>query len=123
MVELWIPPLRRMPPGQDAVPFDVSARHFGVDTYDVATQEGASHHFWPAEDGTARQGIHRFRYAWPAELDLMARLAGLELEARYGDWHRRPFTSDSESHVSVWRSPAGPAEAPMAITRYSATHQ
>jgi SAM-dependent methyltransferase len=42
------------------------------------------------------------RYAWPSELDLMARLAGLGLQARWGGWERQPFTADSRLHVSVW---------------------
>jgi SAM-dependent methyltransferase len=103
VIELWVPPLRRMPPGQGAVPFEVSDGHLGFDTYDLTTQRGTSHHYWPGEDGTTRYGAHNFRYIWPAECDLMARLAGLEPEHRYADWDRSPFTSDSESHISVWR--------------------
>jgi SAM-dependent methyltransferase len=105
VIELWVPPLRRLPPGQVAVPFDVSERHLGFDTYDLATQQGTSHHYTTAEDGSIRYGASNFRYIWPAECDLMARLAGLEPEARWADWNRSPFTSDSESHVSLWRKP------------------
>ena len=105
VIELWVPPLRRFPPGQVAVPFDVSRRHLGFDTYDLATQQGTSHHYTTAEDGAIRYGASNFRYIWPAECDLMAQLAGLELEERVADWHRRPFTSASEGHVSVWRKP------------------
>ncbi len=105
VIELWVPPLRRFPPGQAGVPFEISDGHLGFDTYDLATQQGTSHHYWPVEDGTTRYGSSNFRYLWPAECDLMARLAGLELEARYADWDRSAFTSDSESHVSVWRKP------------------
>lgn len=118
VVELFVPPLRRLPPGQVAVPFEVSAAHTGFDTYDLVTQGCTSHHFWRAPDGTTRHDEGRFRYAWPAECDLMARLAGLELEARFGDWEGSPFTAESEQHVSVWRrhgegrdrgeDPAGP---------------
>ena len=103
VIELWVPPLRRFPPGQAAVPFDVSAGHVGFDTYDLVTQQGTSHHYWRTPDGSVRYGASNFRYIWPAECDLMAQLAGLELEQRYSDWDRSPFTSDSESHVSVWR--------------------
>ena len=105
VIELWVPPIRRMPPGQVAVPFEVSEAHLGFDTYDLATQRGTSHHYSPGEDGTTRYGAHHFRYLWPAECDLMAQLAGMELEDRFADWDESPFTSDSESHVSVWRKP------------------
>lgn len=105
VVELWVPPLRRLPPGQLAVPFDVSDGHLGFDTYDLVTQECTSHHYRRRRDGTVEYGAGRFRYAWPAELDLMAALAGLELETRWEDWMRSPFTCDSTEHVSVWRRP------------------
>jgi SAM-dependent methyltransferase len=105
VIELWVPPLRRFPPGQAGVPFDISERHLGFDTYDLATQQGTSHHYTTEPDGSIRYGASNFRYIWPGECDLMAQLAGLELEHRWADWHRSPFTSDSESHVSVWRKP------------------
>lgn len=102
VVELFVPPVRRLPPGQVAVPFDVSAEHTGFDTLDVVTQELTSHHYTRLADGTVRYGEGRFRYAWPAELDLMAQLAGMSLESRWGDWDRGPFLGTSEKHVSVW---------------------
>jgi SAM-dependent methyltransferase len=105
VVEVGVPSLRRLPPGQLAVPFDIGEGHVGFDTYDLVTQQAQSHHFYPVADGTVRYGVHNFRYVWPAECDLMARLAGMELEDRFADWHRSPFTADSESHVSVWRKP------------------
>jgi len=105
VVELWIPGIRRLPPGQVAVPFEISERHSGFDTYDLVTQQGTSHHFYPSPDGSARYEISNFRYIWPAECDLMARLAGLEFEQRVAGWDGAPFTSDSEGHVSVWRKP------------------
>ena len=105
VIELWVPPIRRMPPGQPAVPISVGDGHIVFDTYDLATQQCTSHHYWPEPDGTTRQDSGNFRYIWPAECDLMAQLAGLELEDRFADWDRTPFTSDSESHVSVWRKP------------------
>lgn len=111
VVELWVPGIRRFPPGQTAVPFEVTDRHVGFDTYDMATQQGTSHHYQRLEDGSARYGYSNFRYIWPSECDLMARLAGLELEQRVAGWDGAPFTSDSESHVSVWRKPlAAPDE-------------
>jgi SAM-dependent methyltransferase len=105
VIELWIPGIRRLPPGQAAVPFEVTDRHTGFDTYDLVTQQGTSHHYRRLDDGSTRYGRSNFRYIWPAECDLMARLAGLELEQRVADWDESPFTSDSESHVSVWRKP------------------
>jgi len=105
VVELLVPPLRRLPPGQLAAPFGVSEGHVGFDTFDLVSQQCSSHHYTRDADGTVRYGVGHFRYAWPAELDLMARLAGLDLEQRTGDWDGRPFTSDSERHVSVWRRP------------------
>lgn len=103
VIEVFVPQLRRLPPGQSAIPFDVSEQHVGFDTYDLVTQRATSHHYNRQPDGSYRYRPHNFRYVWPAELDLMGQLAGFSLEARYADWNRAPFTSDSASHVSVWR--------------------
>ena len=105
VIELWVPGIRRFPPGQAAVPFHVGEHHVGFDTYDMTTQQGTSHHYTRGDDGSVRYGASNFRYIWPAECDLMAQLASLEIEARYADWSKAPFTTDSESHVSVWRKP------------------
>lgn len=106
VVEVGVPGLRRLPPGSPAIPFDVSTSHLGFDTYDLVTQQAISHHYTREADGRFRYGQHNFRFVWPSELDLMARLAGMSLESRYGGWDRSEFTSDSTSHVSVWRRPA-----------------
>jgi len=106
VVEVYVPPLRRLPPGQVAVPFDVSEEHTGFDTFDLVTQQSQSHHYTRTADGTTRYDVGSFRYVWPAELDLMAQLAGMELERRTEDWTGAPFTSESERHVSVWRRPS-----------------
>ena len=106
VIELWIPGIRRFPPGQAAVPFHVGQHHVGFDTYDMTTQQGTSHHYERHSDGTVTYGASNFRYIWPAECDLMAQLAGMELECRVADWNGEPFTNDSESHVSVWQKPA-----------------
>ncbi|AVV46332.1 SAM-dependent methyltransferase [Streptomyces sp. P3] len=107
VVELGVPPLRSLPPGQVAVPFDVSERHLGFDTFDLVEQVLVSHHLTrDGDDGRYRRDASRHRYAWPAELDLMARIAGLERERRVADWDGSPFTQDSAKHVSVWRRPA-----------------
>ncbi|MGW1893705.1 class I SAM-dependent DNA methyltransferase [Streptomyces sp. NPDC002004] len=106
VIELGVPPLRFLPPGQVAVPFDVSERHLGFDTFDLVEQILVSHHFTrDGHDGCYRRGSSRHRYAWPAELDLMARIAGLELERRVADWDGAPFNQDSTKHISVWRKP------------------
>jgi SAM-dependent methyltransferase len=107
VIELGVPPLRFLPPGQVAVPFDVSEQHLGLDTFDLVEQMLVSHHFTrDGADGHYRRSNSRHRYAWPAELDLMARLAGLELERRVADWDGAPFAQDSTKHISVWRKPA-----------------
>ncbi|MEU4707490.1 class I SAM-dependent methyltransferase [Nocardia salmonicida] len=105
VVELWVPGIRRFPPGQAAVPFHVGSHHVGFDTYNLSTQQGTSHHYRHRPDGTVTYGASHFRYVWPAECDLMAQLAGLSLERRSADWLGTPFTDDSENHVSVWRKP------------------
>lgn len=105
VIEVGVPPLRRLVPGQVAVPFDVSDEHLGFDTFDLVTQQATSHHLNRQPDGSYRRGTHNYRYVWPSELDLMARLAGLELERRTQDWDGSPFGPSSESHVSVWRRP------------------
>ncbi|WP_406148014.1 class I SAM-dependent DNA methyltransferase [Streptomyces sp. NBC_01012] len=105
VIELGLPPLRLLPPTQAAVPFDVSERHLGFDTFDLVEQTLVSHHFTREDDGRYRRGASRHRYAWPAELDLMARIAGLRLERRVADWDGTPFTQNSTGHISVWRKP------------------
>jgi SAM-dependent methyltransferase len=108
LIELGVPALRRLPPGQTAVPMTAEDGHLVLDTYDLTTQACTSHHYRTLADGTTHHGSGRFRYIWPAECDLMAQLAGLELETRVADWDGSPFTSDSESHISVWRKPPLP---------------
>jgi len=86
------------------VPLDISPRHFGFDVYDVVTQQFSSQHF--ALDGAhIRPYPVPFRYVWPAELDLMARIAGMRLRERWADWHRSPFIATSTKHVSIWQTP------------------
>jgi SAM-dependent methyltransferase len=99
LVEVSVPDLQRLPRGERYRPFAVTDAHVGVDDYDVVTQGLVSHHLSPGHRASVP-----FRYAWPAELDLMARLAGLHLEHRWADWTRAPFTALSERHVSVWRT-------------------
>ena len=101
VIEVYIPELQRLPPGETVHAFTVTPTHLGFEEYDVATQIAFSHHYWVV-DGQLETFSAPFRYVWPSELDLMARLAGMTLRERWSSWQREPFTSDSRSHVSVW---------------------
>jgi SAM-dependent methyltransferase len=101
VIEVYIPELRRLPPGETVHAFTVTPQHLGFEEYDFATQIAFSHHYWVV-DGQLETFSAPFRYVWPSELDLMARLAGMALRERWSGWNREPFTSDSRSHVSVW---------------------
>jgi len=105
VVELWVPELRRLPPGQQATVWHCEPGYIGLDTYDVLRQRVVSHHFRFGEGRQAQVSRSPHRYVWPAELDLMARLAGFDLEARHADWEGAEFTAESSSHVSVYRQP------------------
>jgi SAM-dependent methyltransferase len=101
-MEVMVPELRRLPPGESVIAFTVTPTHLGFDEVtDFVAQRSCSHHYWVI-DGTLETFSAPFRYVWPSELDLMARMAGLTLRERWSDWHRAPFTSESRSHVSVW---------------------
>ena len=102
VIEVGVPQLQRLPPGETVRPFALTPTHLGFDEYDVAGQGLISHHH-ELVDGVWRAASVPFRYVWPSELDLMARLAGMTLAERWGGWRREPFTSDSTKHVSVWR--------------------
>ena len=91
VIEVLVPGLRRLPPGETFQPFDVSPTHLGFDEYDVARQGLVSHHYW-IDGGNVEVFSPPFRYVWPSELDLMARLAGMTLRERWGGWKREPFT-------------------------------
>ena len=108
VIELEIPQVRRMPPGQSSFAFDISPHHLCFDTYDFANQRLVSHHYWPESAGPMTTFDSCHRYAWPAELDLMAQLAGLRFRERWGDWSRAQFTGESIQHVSVWEKPMVP---------------
>jgi SAM-dependent methyltransferase len=103
VIELTVPQLRALPPGQDAAVFASEPGYLGVDTYDVLCQHLVSHHFTFADGREARVDRSPHRYIWPAELDLMGELAGFELESRHADWAGAELTADSTSHVSVYR--------------------
>ena len=105
VIEVGVPALQRLPPGETVRAFAVSPDRLGFDEYDVVSQGLISHHY-SVVDGELEVSSVPFRYVWPAELDLMARLAGMTLRERWSGWAREPFTSDSTSHVSVWEKPA-----------------
>ncbi|WP_261954081.1 class I SAM-dependent DNA methyltransferase [Streptomyces nigrescens] len=105
VIEVGVPELRKLPPGQSAVPFHVSPTSWAFDLYDVATQTMSSNYV-DVVDGRGEYRSIPFRYVWPAELDLMAQLAGLRLRERWDGWGKGPFTSESHRHVSVWEKPA-----------------
>jgi SAM-dependent methyltransferase len=105
VIELWFPELRKLPPGQEATVWHREPGYIGLDTYDVLDQQLVSHHFRFGDGTEAELFRSPHRYIWPAELDLMAQLAGFELEARHADWSGSEFTADSRSHVSVYRLP------------------
>jgi SAM-dependent methyltransferase len=105
VIELWVPELRRLPPGVPATVGRVEPGYILLDTYDVLLQHLVSHHFRFNETRQAHLTRTPHRYVWPAELDLMAQIAGFELESRHADWAGAEFTADSPSHVSIYRLP------------------
>jgi SAM-dependent methyltransferase len=106
VIELWVPELRKLPPGQQATVYQCEPGYIGLDTYDVLNQRVVSHHFRFGDGQEARLFRSPHRYIWPAELDLMAQLAGFELESRHADWQGAEFTAESPSHVCVYRLPS-----------------
>lgn len=105
--EVLVPALRRLSVGERFVPFEVTSDHIGIDEYDTAAQSLVSHHVI-SRDGRQERSSTPFRYVWPAELDLMASIAGLQLTDRWSDWTRSPFTDASPGHISIWRKPLQP---------------
>ncbi len=103
VIELWVPDLRRLPPGSKATVFTSEPGYIGLDTVDILNQIVVSHHFrfGAGKEATLFRSPHR--YVWPAELDLMAEIAGFQLESRHADWVGSPFTAESRSHISVYR--------------------
>ncbi|WP_417578687.1 class I SAM-dependent DNA methyltransferase [Pelagibacterium sp.] len=102
LIETQVPPIQKLPFGQTMSAFACSPGHMGIDDIDIVTQRYTSNHVWMGGDQTTSLTIP-FRYVWPSELDLMAKLAGLELEHRWSDWDKSPFDRFSKSHISVWR--------------------
>jgi SAM-dependent methyltransferase len=102
VVEVMTPDLQRLPRGETVRTFAFSPAHLGLDEIDVASQHLNSHHY-RLVDGRYELTSAPFRYVWPSELDLMARLAGMSLRERWSDWNREPFLSESTKHISVWQ--------------------
>ncbi|OHV31558.1 MULTISPECIES: class I SAM-dependent DNA methyltransferase [Pseudofrankia] len=107
VVEVNVPALRSLPPGQNVLPCDVGSQSWSYDVFDVATQRMSSNYV-EIVDGRGTVRSIPFRYVWPAELDLMARLAGLRLRDRWSTWSGAPFTSESRQHISIWQKPTAP---------------
>lgn len=106
VIEVQVPRLSALPPGERLQPFHVGPNHAGFDEYvDLCEQTLRSHHYYN-DDGAFRSYSGLYRWAWPSELDLMAQLAGMALKARYGGWNREPFTASSPAHVSIWETSA-----------------
>jgi SAM-dependent methyltransferase len=106
LIEVGVPDLRRLPPGEDARVFAHAPGYVGYDRYtDFVAQQAVSHHF-VADGARVTESTTPFRYVWPSELDLMARLAGMTLRHRWADWQRSRFTGESTAHVSIWEKPA-----------------
>jgi SAM-dependent methyltransferase len=105
VIEVGVPEVRRLPPGETGHAFHVGQDRWGIDEYEVATQGMTSHHF-RIREGRVEYSSLPFRYVWPSELDLMAQLAGMTLRERWAGWTKEPFTNESRAHVSVWEMPA-----------------
>ena len=104
VIEVMVPALQRLPPGNIFHVFRAVKDYWGIDEYDVVNQGLVSHHL-ETIDGQVERFSVPFRFVWPSELDLMAELAGMRLRERWSGWKREPFTSDSDQHVSVWEKP------------------
>ena len=104
VIEVMVPALQRLPPGDTVRVFKAEKGYWGIDEYDVVNQGLVSHHLEIVEGQVERFTVP-FRYVWPSELDLMAKLAGMRLRERWSGWKWEPFTRDSDHHVSVWETP------------------
>ena len=105
VIEVMLPRLQWLVPGERLMTWEHSALHWGMDEYDIATQGLVSHHMHII-DGEPVLSDTPCRYVWPAELDLMAQLASMSLVSRWQDWQQTPFDSQSREHVSIWRKTA-----------------
>jgi SAM-dependent methyltransferase len=105
VVEVIVPQLREVPPGATGRVFAMEPHHVGIETFDDLVGQIAWSHHWVEFDGRMQRHAAPYRYVWPSELDLMARLAGMRLRDRWAGWDRSPFTSESKSQVAVFEKP------------------
>jgi len=108
VIEVLVPALRKMPPGQNHHVFHMADESWGIDEYHFATQDFTSHHY-AVRNGQLHRNSVPFRYVFPEELDLMARLAGMTRVGRWAGWENEPFTDESTKHISVWQKNEGPS--------------
>lgn len=103
VVEAFVPDPTRFDRGQrvDVTRVETERVVLDVSLHDPVGQRTVAQHVI-IEGGKVRQVPVRVRYAWPAEMDLMARLAGLRLRSRQGGWREEPFTAESPRHISVY---------------------
>jgi SAM-dependent methyltransferase len=106
VVEVIVPQLRSVPRGEIGRVFTLAAEHVGIETFDDLVGQIAWSHHWTEVDGHLVRHSAPYRYVWPSELDLMARLAGLRLRDRWAGWDRSQFTSESPSQVAVFEKAA-----------------
>lgn len=107
VIEVWVPQLRQLPMGQTLIPATLTDTRLIIDSYDLVTQRLTSHRY-KIENGNVTEAGGAgtpHRYVWPSEMDVMAKLAGLELAHRYADWTKSEFTGESTSSISVWQKP------------------
>jgi Methyltransferase domain len=103
VIEARVPELQRIPFGNSVLPWRADPTGLSFYVYDVVAQRLSGQHYYLEDDGSLHPSPTEMRYAWPAELDLMARIAGMRLEHRWGGWREEPFTALSPSHVSIYR--------------------
>ena len=101
VIETLIPPIQDLPFGETKRAFSCEDDHFGIDVFDVTTQNYSSNHVHRL-NGDLQHFTAPFRYTWPSELDLMAKLAGMTLQSRWGNWDRSSFDRFSRKHIAVW---------------------
>jgi SAM-dependent methyltransferase len=108
VVEVGVPQLRGFPPDELGRVFELRPDHVGIDTFDDPVRQIMSSHHWIRVDGDFVQHSAPYRFVWPSELDLMARLAGFHLENRWADWKRAPFTAESTEQIAVYEKSGSP---------------
>ncbi len=110
VVEVLVPQLRRLPPSELGRVFTLDDDHVAIETFDDAVGQISWSHHWMQVDGRLVRHSAPYRYVWPSELDLMARLAGLQLRERWAGWNRQPFTGTSVDQVVVYEKPSSSSE-------------